>query len=185
MLLARSAFVDLVIARNLFVLQKNSLPNQNLPQLYRFCFLMLGDEARAQEVFDAIMHDAALRAAQGELPKDRLWMFNDARFRCLEVSEAGLQAEPVEMEEHEIAATAPLQIRRLDPTQLAVWISGAPDPQRSALALYYLDEFSHEDLLALTELKTAELAKLIANARQEFQAWLNATVPPEGPAEPL
>ena len=35
------------------------------------------------------------------------------------------------------------------------------------------------------ELKTAELAKLIANARQEFQAWLNATVPPEGPAEPL
>lgn len=68
-------------------MQKNSLPNQNLPQLYRFCFLMLGDAARAQEVFEAIMHDAALRAAQGELPKDRLWMFNDARWRCLEISE--------------------------------------------------------------------------------------------------
>jgi DNA-directed RNA polymerase specialized sigma24 family protein len=164
-------------------LQKNSLPNQNLPQLYRFCFLMLGDAVKAQEVFELIMHDAALRAAEGELPKDRLWLFNDARWRCLEISEAGLQAEPVEMEEHEIAATAPSQIAQLDPNQLAIWISAAPDPQRSALALYYLDEFDHEELLALTELKTAELAKLIANARQEFQAWLNATVPPEEPAD--
>src|SRR5437868_11958211 len=122
---------------------------------------MLGDAAKAQEVFEAIMHDAALRAAQGELPKDRLWMFGDARWRCLEVSEAGLQPEAVEMEEHEIAATAPSQIARMDPTQLAIWISGAPDPQRSALALFYLGEFDHEELLALTELKTAELAKLI------------------------
>ena len=124
------------------------------------------------------MHDAALRAAQGEVPKERLWLFNDARFRCLEVSEAGLQPEEVEMEEHEIAATAPAQIGRLDSAQLAIWISGAPDPQRTALALFYLDEFNHEELLALTELSPAQLAKLIANARQEFQAWLNATVPP-------
>jgi hypothetical protein len=51
------------------VLQKNSIPNQNLPQLYRFCFLMLGDATKAQEVFESIMHDAALRAAQGELPR--------------------------------------------------------------------------------------------------------------------
>jgi DNA-directed RNA polymerase specialized sigma24 family protein len=158
-------------------LENNSLPNQNLPQLYRFCFLMLGDAAKAQEVFESIMHDAALRAAQGELPKDRLWMFNDARWRCLEVSEAGLQAEPVEMEEHPIAATAPSQIGQLDSNQLAIWISAAPDPQRSALALYYLDEFDHQELLDLTELKTPELAKLIGNARQEFQAWLNATFP--------
>jgi DNA-directed RNA polymerase specialized sigma24 family protein len=144
---------------------------------------MLGDAAKAQEVFEAIMHDAALRAAQGELPKDRLWMFNDARWRCLEISEAGLQAEPAEMEEHDVAATAPSQIGQLDAQQLAVWISAAPDSQRSALALYYLDEFDHEELLTLTELKTAELAKLIGNARQEFQAWLNATVPPEEAAE--
>jgi DNA-directed RNA polymerase specialized sigma24 family protein len=166
-------------------LEKNNLPNQNLPQLYRFCFLMLGDAGKAQEVFEAIMHDASLRAAQGELPKERLWLFNDARWRCLEVSEAGLQAEEVEMEEHEIAAIAPAQIGQLEPDQLAAWISAAPDPQRSALALYYLDEFDHEELLALTELKTPELAKLIGNARQEFQAWLNATVPPEEPAEQL
>jgi len=38
---------------------------QNLPQLYRFCFLMLGDLGRAQEVFHTTFLDAALRAAPG------------------------------------------------------------------------------------------------------------------------
>ncbi|MDQ2824165.1 MAG: hypothetical protein M3R29_01815 [Verrucomicrobiota bacterium] len=160
-------------------MEQNGVPNQNLAQLYRFCFLMMGEAAKALEIFQAIMHDAALRAAQGEVPKDRSWLFRDARFRCLEASEAGLQAEPVEMEEHEIDPAAPSQIGRLDSTQLAIWISGAPDPQRSALALFYLDEFDHQELLALTELKTAEFAKFIADGRQQFQAWLNATVPHE------
>src|SRR5205085_11783818 len=62
---------------------------------------------------------------------------------------------------------------QLDANQLAIWISAAPDPQRTALALFYLDEFTHEELLMLTELKIPELAKWIGNARQEFQAWLN------------
>ena len=138
---------------------------------------MLGDAAKALEIFQAIMHDAALRAAAGEMPKDRLWLLRDARFRCLEASEAGLQAEEVEMEEHEIDPQGPAQIAKLEPAQLAIWISAAPDPQRSALALFYLDEFDHGELLALAELKTVELGKLIGDGRQQFQAWLNATFP--------
>ena len=144
---------------------------------------MLGDAVKAQEVFEAIMHEASLRAAQGEVPKDRLWLFGDARWRCLEAGEAGLQAEPVDVEEHEIAPTAPAQIAQLDSSQLAIWISAAPDPQRTALALFYLNEFDHQELLDLTELTTPKLAKLIANARQEFQAWLNATVPQDEPLQ--
>ena len=138
---------------------------------------MLGDEAKALEIFQAIMHEAALRAAAGEMPKDRLWLLRDARFRCLEASEAGLQAEEIEMEEHEIDPNGPAQIAKLESIQLAIWISAAPDPQRSALALFYLDELDHGELLALTELKTVELGKLIGDGRQEFQAWLNATFP--------
>jgi DNA-directed RNA polymerase specialized sigma24 family protein len=153
---------------------------KTLPQLYRFCFLMTGDAVTAQEIFQVTMHEMALRLAQGERANDRFWLFREARGRCLEASETGLQAEPVEMEEHPLAADASSQIEKLEPTQLAVWISGAPEPQRTALALFYLDQFDHEDLLGLTELKTAELGKLMANARQQFQAWLNVTVPREG-----
>jgi len=70
-------------------------------------------------------------------------------------------------------------LKVLEPAQLAIWISAAPEPQRTALSLFYLDQFDHEDVLTLAEVKTAELAKLIADGRQQFQAWLDITIPHE------
>jgi DNA-directed RNA polymerase specialized sigma24 family protein len=154
-----------------------SAPKQNLPQLYRFCFLMLGDPRKAQEVFHTTLREAALRAAHGELPNEPFWLFRDARWRCLEASKADLQAELLEMEEHELTSDAALQVEQLEPTQLAVWISGAPDPQRTALALFYLDEFDYCEILNLAELNLGELSRWLAVGRRQFQAWLDATLP--------
>jgi DNA-directed RNA polymerase specialized sigma24 family protein len=151
--------------------------NQNLPQLYRFCFLMTGDAGKAQEAFQATLREAALRSAQGEPPPDRLWFFRDARWRCLVLGEEGLQAEHGALEEHDLSPHAPIQIAQLHPEQLAIWISAAPEPQRSALAAYYLDEFTPRELLALLDLKAGELSQLVADGRRQFQAWLNATTP--------
>jgi DNA-directed RNA polymerase specialized sigma24 family protein len=152
-------------------------PKQNLPQLYRFCFLMLGDSGKAHEVFKATLREAALRAAHGELPNQRFWLFHDARWRCLEASETDLQPEPLQLEERDITKAAPSQIAQLEPTQLAIWISGAPDPQRTALALFYLDEFDYREILELAELKLSELSRLLAQGRRQFQAWLDAMLP--------
>ena len=157
-----------------------SVTTQNLPQLYRFCFLMTGDASKAQEAFQDAVREAALRSARDEPPRDRLCFFRDARWRCLAVSEQGLQAEAGMMEEAAISPAGPMQIEQLDPDQLAVWISAAPEPQRSALALFYLDEFSLRELLALLEMKAGELSELISSGRRQFQAWLDATTPYEG-----
>ena len=150
---------------------------QNLLQLYRFCYLMVADGAKSQEIFHATLREAAQQAAAGEAPRDRLWFFRNARWRCLEAVEKGLQPEDVDLEEGDLAELAPSQIEKLEPQQFAIWISAAPDPQRTALALFYLDEFSYRDLLSVTELKPPELAKLLGRGRREFQAWLDATVP--------
>ncbi|HWM23933.1 MAG TPA: sigma-70 family RNA polymerase sigma factor [Chthoniobacterales bacterium] len=157
-----------------------SVTTKNLPQLYRFCFLMTGDTGKAQEAFQDTVREAAVRAARDEPPPDRLWFFRDARWRCLGVSEQDIQAEPGMMEEVEISPVAPKQIERLEPDQLAVWISAAPEPQRTALALFYLDEFSLREMLALLEVKAGELSDLISSGRRQFQAWLDATTPYEG-----
>jgi DNA-directed RNA polymerase specialized sigma24 family protein len=153
--------------------------NQNLPQLYRFCFLMTGDSAKAQEAFQGTLREAARRAGLGEPPNDRGWFFRDARFRCLELSEQGLQCEDCEIEEHEPSQHAPTQIAQLHPEQLAIWISAAPEPQRSALAAFYLDEFTPREILSLLDLKPNELARCVGSARRQFQAWLDATTPAE------
>lgn len=150
---------------------------QDLLQLYRFCFLMLADATKAQEIFRATLREAARLAVDGEAPRDRLWFFRNARWRCLEAGEQGLQAENVDFKQGELADWAPSQIEKLEPEQFAIWISAAPDPQRTALSLFYLNEFSYRDLLSLTELKPPELSKLLGNGRREFQAWLDATFP--------
>ena len=121
--------------------------------------------------------DRAMRVARDEPPPDRFWFFTDARWRCLALGEQDLQAEPGALEEADISPTAPKQIEQLEPNQLAVWISGAPEPQRSALALFYLDEFTLDEMLAMLELKVGEFARLVSLGRRQFQSWLDATTP--------
>jgi DNA-directed RNA polymerase specialized sigma24 family protein len=150
---------------------------QNLPQLYRFCFLMLGDSGKAQEVFHTTLREATLRAAQGQLPKEPFWLFRDARWRCLQATKAELQPEPLKLDEHDLAPQAASQIERIDSSQLAVWISSAPEPQKTALALFYLNEFDYGEILDLAELKLTELSRLLAQGRRQLQAWLNAKFP--------
>ena len=153
-----------------------AVTTKNLPQLYRFCFLMTGDAAKAKQAFQDTVRDAASRTQEDQPPPDRLWCFREARERCIAVGEQGIQAEPDMMEEVEISPEAPAQIRKLDPVQLAVWISAAPEPQRSALALFYLDEFTLAELLSLLDMKGPELSTHICSGRRQFQAWLDSTV---------
>jgi len=152
------------------------VPARTLPQLYRFCFLMTADTAKAQEVFQDTLREAAFHSANRE-PPDRYWFFRQARWRCLDVTAQGVQPEVLESNLADVSEHAPVQIAHLDPEQLAIWISAAPDPQRSALALFYLDEFSYREIMSMLELKLGELAHAIAFGRREFQAWLNAAVP--------
>ena len=138
---------------------------------------MLGDSSTAQEVFHTTLREATLRAAQGELPKEPFWLFRDARWRCLQATKTELQPEPLKLDEHDLVPQAASQIERLDSSQLAIWISSAPEPQRTALALFYLNEFDYAEILDLAELKLTELSRLLAQGRRQLQAWLNAKFP--------
>jgi DNA-directed RNA polymerase specialized sigma24 family protein len=153
-----------------------AVTTKNLPQLYRFCFLMTGDAAKAQAAFQDTVREAATRSASDEPPPDRLWFFRDVRWRCVALGEQGLQAEAGMLEEIEISPTARMQIEQLEPAQLALWISAAPEPQRSALALFYLDEFTLTELLSLLEMKAGEFSELICSGRRQFQSWLDSTI---------
>jgi len=135
---------------------------------------MLGDSRKAQEVFNTTLREAAVRAAQGELPREPFWLFREARWRCLEASKTDLQPESLEIEEHDIAPQATAKIKELEPAQLAIWISAASDPQRTALALFYLDEFNYLEILDIAELKLSTLSRCLSQGRRQLQAWLDA-----------
>ena len=85
-----------------------------------------------------------------------------------------MQAEDVDLKQDELAESAPSQIEKLEPQQFAIWISGAPEPQRTALALFYLDEFNYLEILDIAELKLGTLSRCLAQGRRQLQAWLDA-----------
>jgi DNA-directed RNA polymerase specialized sigma24 family protein len=92
----------------------------------------------------------------------------------LEASKTDLQPESLKIDEHDIAPQAASQIKQLEPAQLAIWISAAPDPQRTVLALFYLDEFDYLEILDIAELKLSTLSRCLAQGRRQLQAWLDA-----------
>ena len=138
---------------------------------------MTGEAAKAQDIFQDTVREAAFLAASGDAPPDRHWFFREARWRCLDVVAHGVQPEERTNEVCEISPQAREQIEQLEPEQLAIWISAAPEPQRSILALYYLDEFTYREMMSMLSLKLQDLSRAIAAGRREFQAWLNTTVP--------
>jgi DNA-directed RNA polymerase specialized sigma24 family protein len=141
---------------------------------------MIGDTGKAQEAFQNTVREAALLASRGQLPADRLWAFHEARHQCLTMTGHNLPPGAAHVAEEPIAPDAAARVAQLGPAQLAAWISAAPEPQRSALAFYYLNEFSHREMQNLLDLKMNELANLISHGRSRFQAWLNTvtTNPP-------
>jgi DNA-directed RNA polymerase specialized sigma24 family protein len=134
---------------------------------------MTGDASKALSAFQNTVREAALLAARGQLPADRLWSFHEARHQCLELSKNDVQPESSTMAEEPISSDAAARVAQLEPDQLAAWIAAAPEPQRSALAFFYLNEFSHREMQNLLDVKMNELASLISHGRSQFQAWLN------------
>lgn len=134
---------------------------------------MTGAAAKALEAFQNTLREAALLASRRQLPDDRLWCFHEARHQCVLLTEKEVQPESNDLPEQAIAADAPSRVAQLEPPQLAAWIAAAPEPQRSALAFYYLNQFSHREMQNLLDVKMEELASLISHGRAQFQAWLN------------
>ena len=90
---------------------------------------MTGEASKAQDIFQDTLREAAFLAANGEPPADRCWFFREARWRCLDVVAHGVQPEHGASELTEVSPQASEQIEQLEPEQLAIWISAAPEPQ--------------------------------------------------------
>lgn len=134
---------------------------------------MTGEEAKALEAFQKTLREAALLASRDQLPSDRLWSFHEARHQCLTLTRNDRKSENSHLSEEAIGPDAAMRVAQLEPAQLATWIAAAPEPQRSALAFFYLNEFTHREMQNLLDLKMTELANLISHGRSQFQAWLN------------
>ena len=141
-----------------------------LPSVYRFAFLMTGSVPSAAEVLRLTVE----QAERGDLSDVRdprrvkRWLFARARSLC---------ARPLAMPEALVGFPTPSPDDETSPPDFAEdparhLVSGfasLPEPERSALILFYLYLFDSSDLAETLGIKPAELAPLLQRGRTLLQ----------------
>ena len=126
----------------------------HLPGVYRFAFLMTGEEEAAAAVLRRTVERAAhagitdLRDAR----RVRRWLFTEARHQC-----AG-----------HAAATPPAPADAAEPdasAALAARFGVLPPPERGALILFYLYLFDPVELAEVLEIPPGQLAPTLTRGR--------------------
>ena len=142
-----------------------------IAEFYRFAVLLTGNIGKAEQV----MADT-LAKAEGELSQIRNetgrrgWFATRIRERCLG-DETAAPAAPRLLREAEQKIPA-VEVLEIEAWLVAQRFAQLPEPERSALALFYLDSFANEEIAKLLKLHPEDLADTLGRARGQLQALL-------------
>ncbi len=107
------------------------------------------------------------------------WLATHIRERCLENNKAAAPAAPRLLREEPDPGTTP-GVLNIEAFLLAQRFHLLPEPERSALALFYLELFSVEEIAELLKIDVETLAETLGAARELLQKAL-ATRPSDTP----
>ncbi|MGB8169577.1 MAG: sigma factor-like helix-turn-helix DNA-binding protein [Chthoniobacteraceae bacterium] len=145
-----------------------------LAEFYRFAVLLTGHINRAEKVMADTLTQAegALAQIRSEVSR-RAWFVNRIRESCAEDGGGTTTAPRLLRDEEENAR--PVQVLEIEAYLVAQRFAQLPEPERSALALFYLDSFSNDDIAKLLKLHPQDLADTLSRARRHLQALLRGS----------
>lgn len=145
-------------------------PSAALAEFYRFAVLLTGQIGKAEKVMADTLTQAegALSQIRNETSR-RAWFVTRIRERCLG-DEGGAPTGPRLLREAE--EPRPVEVLEIEAYLVAQRFSQLPEPERSALALFYLNSFTNEDIAKLLKLHPADLADTLGRARTGLQGLL-------------
>jgi DNA-directed RNA polymerase specialized sigma24 family protein len=148
-----------------------AFPSATLAEFYRLALLLSGDVYSAQQLLATCLADVEAHIDQlRSLERRRCWMAKRMRQHCLT---QGAETDP--------APAAPRLIReyaddesdpevlKIEAYILAQRFHQLPEPERSALAFFYLDLFETEEIADLLGVTLEELGELLARARPRLK----------------
>lgn len=145
-------------------MQEALFPKATLAEFYRFALLLTGNI----KVSEQIMAET-LRDVEGQLSELRhegnrqAWLASRIRQRCLRENAGGGQPAPRLLRTDEAEG-----ILRIEAFIVAQHISTLPEPERSALALFYTDLFTADEIAKVLKVDLEELAGLLSRARHQL-----------------
>lgn len=139
-----------------------------LAPLYRFAFLVTGDGGAAARVFDLTIEQAASRFSEFRCPRRAArWLFAEARNHCRRQTVAKNGSKPA-------APSPPAALDAGEDSddgdengtgQIAAAFAPLPEPERCALALFYLFLFPSVELAEVLGVRQTELAAMLTRGR--------------------
>jgi DNA-directed RNA polymerase specialized sigma24 family protein len=154
-------------------LQTSLFPSATLAEFYRFAVLLTGNAKSAEQV----MADT-LAEVEGQLSQfrnetsRRAWMAAHIRDRCLKNNAAATPAAPRLVRDDTETGERPA-VLKIEAFLLAQRFHMLPEPERSALALFYLEFFTVEEIAELLKMDTHLLSDTLGAARQLLQQSLH------------
>lgn len=142
-------------------LSSNQFNNETVVALYRFAFLLEGDGGTAEQTLVNALTQCAPQIEQIRNEKHRIvFMVRKLRERCLkgaggEKSPGGNPETPGERGVREV----------LEGDSFARPFSAMPEPERSALALFYIDLFPVREIASLLGMSFDDLSEALESGR--------------------
>jgi DNA-directed RNA polymerase specialized sigma24 family protein len=146
-------------------LQTALLPNATLSEFYRFALLLTGDLKIAEQVMAETLHEVEGRL--GELRHDshrHTWLATHIRQRCLRDNSGNMQEIPRLLRD-ELSEKESGEVLEIEAFIVAQRFSTLQEPERSALALFYLDLFTSEEIAKVLKMELEELSEILARGR--------------------
>ena len=129
---------------------------------------MMETLAEAEAQLDEFRSDANRQA----------WLVQRLRQRCLKNDDGSPEPAPPRLLRMEPEPGVRPEVLGIEAFILAEHFHGLPEPGRSALALFYLDLFTPEEIAHLLKMKIEQLGATLAEARTRLQESLDGAKPP-------
>ena len=158
------------------VLETALLPSATLTELYRFALLLTGRPQVAEKVMTETLREVEGQLAQFRTEDHRrVWLAGRIRQRCLRdhTSDKGAVVAPRLLREEDSSADrGGSTVLEIEAFIVARHFHTLPEPERSALALFYLDLFTPGELAGFLKMEVEQLAETLATARERLQEAL-------------
>jgi DNA-directed RNA polymerase specialized sigma24 family protein len=154
-------------------LQTALFPSATLAEFYRFALLLTGHAKSAEQVMADTLAAVESQLAQFRNDTSRqAWLATHIRERCLENNKSAPPAAPRLVRDDTETDERPA-VLKIEAFLLAQRFHTLPEPERSALALFYLDLFTPEEIAELLKLDLDSLADTLAAARDLLRKSLH------------
>lgn len=153
-------------------LQTALFPSSKLAEFYRFALLLTGNAKSAEQVMADTLTEVEAQLAQFRNETSRqAWLATHIRERCLENNKIAPPTAPRLMRDDSEGGAKP-EVLEIEAFLVAQRFHLLPEPERSALGLFYLDLFTVEEIAELLKMDLDTLSETLGAGRELLQKSL-------------